>query len=56
MVVPLAVQVERSCVPQDGTDLDTLLDTARKELERGRESRAGSAAERLSRAAPNIPN
>ena len=54
--IRLAVQVGRACVPQDGTDLDALLDAARKDVERGRVPQGGSALERLSRAAPIIPN
>ena len=54
--IRLAVQVGRACVPQDGTDLDALLDAARADVERGRVSHGGSATERISRAAPIIPN
>jgi diguanylate cyclase (GGDEF)-like protein len=54
--IRLAVQVGCACVPQDGTDLDALLDAARADVERGRVSHGGSATERISRAAPIIPN
>lgn len=54
--IRLAVQVGRACVPQDGADLDALLDAARKNEGLHREPRKGSAMERLSRAAPIIPN
>jgi diguanylate cyclase (GGDEF)-like protein len=51
--IRLAVSVGRSCVPQDGNDLDALLAAAREE--RGR-SPDGSAKQRLSRAVPMVPN
>lgn len=54
--IRLAVQVGRACVPQDGTDLDALLDAAREDVERGRLPQGGSALERLCRVAPIIPN
>ncbi len=54
--IRLAVQVGRACAPQDGTDLDALLVAAREDVERGRVLHGGSAVERISRAAPIIPN
>ena len=54
--IRLAVQVGRACVPQDGTDLDALLVAAREDVQRSRLPQGGSALERISRAAPIIPN
>ena len=54
--IRLAVRVGRACVPQDGTDLDGLLKAARRDVERSRGPGGNSASERLSRAAPIIPN
>jgi len=54
--IQLAVQVGRACVPQDGANLDALLATVRKNEDRHREPPSGSTLERLSRAAPIIPN
>ena len=54
--IRLAVQVGRACAPQDGTDLGALLDAAREDVARGRVQHGGSALERISRAAPIIPN
>ncbi len=54
--IRLAVEVGRACAPEDGTDLAALLDAAREDVERGRVPQGGSVMERLSRAAPIIPN
>ena len=52
--VQLAVSVGRSCVPQDGQDLETLLAEALRQAPgAGAES---SAQRRLSRAVPMVPN
>lgn len=52
----LAIYVGRACVPQDGSDLETLLAVARKDVERDGAPRGSGAMERLARAVPIIPN
>jgi GGDEF domain-containing protein len=57
--IRLAVTVGRACMPEDGTNLDALMEAASKDVESRRGPASGgpgSAKERLSRAVPIIPN